>query len=333
MRRVESEAPNHGPRLEKGIDKTGKEYKYLIMDDGRKIVVDIRGAPLESSREPIFYWHGSPDYGSGRDIPRSIKLAGAMVSVISITRPGYYESDKYNGSSVADMAKYAGEVADKFGIDKFRVMGKSGGGAYALGTGALFPQRVKGIGVLAGPAPMDFGAMDEWIKGMDSTNVAAFTSTQEQTIQTIRDNYARFVSAYDALVSSKDMRTRDFFKHFPPGLNSNEQEDIARSRIELEIIEAYRYSMLNGPDGWIDDSLAKAKPWDVDLSQITAPVLLHYEENDNKVPPNHKEILKRALVNADIRESVGNATHFNIADKLLNFFVQVQLLDNNLSKG
>ena len=67
--------------------------------------------------------------------------------IVGIDRPGYGLSTPRPGRSIADWVPDGIAVADHLGIDRFAAVGVSTGGAYALATAALHPDRV--IGVIA----------------------------------------------------------------------------------------------------------------------------------------------------------------------------------------
>jgi len=74
------------------------------------------------------------------------------VRIIAISRPGYGESDdidpgKFEYEMMADIAK---AVLDQLSIDKFHVMGHSGGGPYAIAIKALLSPRCQRCILLAG---------------------------------------------------------------------------------------------------------------------------------------------------------------------------------------
>ena len=59
-------------------------------------------------------------------------------------------------------------VADALGIDRFAVLGHSGGGPHALACGALLPDRVLAVVSVSAPAPP--GAQDlDWFAGRSSS--------------------------------------------------------------------------------------------------------------------------------------------------------------------
>ena len=55
-----------------------------------------------------------------------------------------------------------------------------------------------------------------------------------------------------------------------------------------------------GPDGWIEDDLAFARPWGFDLSVITQPVSVWQGDRDLMVPLGHGRWLAKAIPDAQV---------------------------------
>ena len=70
-----------------------------------------------------------------------------------VERPGVGFSTPHLYTSVLGFADDIGLVADGMGIDKFAVVGLSGGGPYTLACAARFPERMVAGAVLGGVAP------------------------------------------------------------------------------------------------------------------------------------------------------------------------------------
>jgi pimeloyl-ACP methyl ester carboxylesterase len=66
-------------------------------------------------------------------------------------------------------------IADALGIDRFAVLGRSGGGPHALACAALLPGRVTRAAVLVGLAPLTAEGLD-WFAGMTDSNVSEYTA-------------------------------------------------------------------------------------------------------------------------------------------------------------
>src|SRR5205085_9089949 len=83
---------------------------------------------------------------------------------VSYDRPGYGGSTTVTGRDVASAAGDVAAVADALGLDRFAVMGASGGGPHALACAAGLETRVTGAVCLASPVPYD--GDPAWFEGM-----------------------------------------------------------------------------------------------------------------------------------------------------------------------
>lgn len=102
----------------------------------------------------VFWLHGTP--GGRRQIPVEARMYAEQhdVRIIGVDRPGIGTSTPHLYENVLDWTGDLVLLADNLGVDTFRVIGLSGGGPYALAAGAALPERVHGVGVLGGVAPL-----------------------------------------------------------------------------------------------------------------------------------------------------------------------------------
>ncbi|MEW2557011.1 alpha/beta fold hydrolase, partial [Streptomyces zhihengii] len=92
--------------------------------DGRRLRVECSGDPRG---RPVFLLHGMPGSRVGPR-PRPMYLYQRGVLLISYDRPGYGGSDRRPGRRVVDVVEDVTAVADALGMDRFAVVGRSGGG-------------------------------------------------------------------------------------------------------------------------------------------------------------------------------------------------------------
>jgi pimeloyl-ACP methyl ester carboxylesterase len=125
---------------------------------GRRLAYAQYGDP---QGRPLFYFHGWP----------SSRLPGELfdgigrkrgVRIIAPDRPGIGRSDAQPGRTLLDWPPLLAELADGLGLEKFHVMGVSGGGPYVLATAHALPQRVLGGAVVCGAPPL----IEVGVKGM-----------------------------------------------------------------------------------------------------------------------------------------------------------------------
>jgi pimeloyl-ACP methyl ester carboxylesterase len=103
---------------------------------------------------PVFSLHGTPQSRFARHYDES-KYAEAGARVITYDRPGYGGSDRHPGRRVVDCVGDVAAIADTLGIERFAVIGGSGGGPHALAVAARLLERVSRAACVVGIAPYD----------------------------------------------------------------------------------------------------------------------------------------------------------------------------------
>src|ERR1700722_11642562 len=137
---------------------------------GRRLTVCEFG---DRSQEPVFYLHGTPGSRVGPR-PTNQELENFKIRLIAFDRPGYGGSDRLETRTVADVAADVEAIADRLGVDRFAVLGRSGGGPHALACAALLPHRVTRAAALVSLAPWQAQGLD-WFDGMAKSNRDAYT--------------------------------------------------------------------------------------------------------------------------------------------------------------
>ena len=102
---------------------------------------------------PLFFFHGWP--GSALQGAMMHDLARELgVRVIAPDRPGIGTSPMIAGRKLADWPAQLAALADSLGIDRFVVLGVSGGGPYALAAAWGLPERIVSANVVCGAPPV-----------------------------------------------------------------------------------------------------------------------------------------------------------------------------------
>ena len=133
--------------MNKALHTTGA---IEILPDGRCISYCDYGLP---DGIPIFQFHGTP--GSRIFGLDSEEVSAAGLRILTPERPGYGKSSPNpDAVAVADWVRDIQMLADRLNLDRFHVLGISGGGPFALACAALLPQRVITATVVASPTPI-----------------------------------------------------------------------------------------------------------------------------------------------------------------------------------
>ena len=225
----------------------------------------------------MFLLHGTPGSRLG-PLPRGRVLHELGVRLITFDRPGYGQSDRLMSRLVADVAPDVRAIADQFGIGRFAVLGRSGGGPHALACAALLPGRVTRAGVLASLAPWDADGLD-WLAGMADSNVHEFT-----TAANAPEALTEFLTEVAAKIKANPP---SHVATLGPEMPEADQRVASDAGVRSLLAENFAEALRDSADGWIDDDLAFCSPWGFDVSDIKVPVLVWHGEDDVFSPAGH----------------------------------------------
>lgn len=248
----------------------------LELADGRVLHVYDTGADGGARDLAVLWLHGTPSIGAP---PEPLFPAAARLGIrwVSYDRPGYGGSTPRPGRDVASAAWDIAAVADSLGIDRFAVMGHSGGAKHALACGALLPDRVLAIVCVAGLAPVGADGLD-WYAGMAPVCQAGSRAAA-----------AGRAALEDYLIS-----------------NGFDQDNTDADRVALTgawswLNTVFRYGIATDEGGVIDDDLATMAAWGFDPAQVTMPVLLLQGGQDTMTPSSHSQWLAGRCPRGELR--------------------------------
>ncbi len=125
--------------------------RQLRLPDGRRLGYAEFGAPRG---RPVFFFHGFP--GSRLEAELAATAAARWnLRIIAADRPGIGLSDRRPGRTLANWADDVRTLADSLGLERFAVLGISGGGPYAIACAARLADRLTAAGTIGGLAPLD----------------------------------------------------------------------------------------------------------------------------------------------------------------------------------
>jgi pimeloyl-ACP methyl ester carboxylesterase len=267
---------------------------------GEQLLAEISGAP--PGNPAVFLLHGTPGTLSGPR-PRGIYLHRLGIRLISYNRPGYPGSDrKKNGRIVADAAEDIEAIANHFGIDRFSVIGRSGGAPHALAAAAAecLRGRVICAAALSGLAPFRAPGLD-WFDGMVESNVVAYRNAEH--------NLPALIATLAEHAGNVRNNDQGLLNALWPELVDRDKQAIGDIALRRIIAETHAEALSESIDGWLDDVIALGRPWGFDLSDIAVPVLLWHGAEDVFSPPTHSQWLHERIDNSELRSPPG-AAHF-----------------------
>lgn len=257
---------------------------------GRRLAYESSGAP---EGLPIFWLHGSPGCRLNR-YPHEEQLVRVGARLITYDRPGYGQSDRHRGRDVASCVDDVAAIAGDLGIERFAVVGVSGGGPHCLAVAARMPDRVLRARCVVGPAPYGQDGLD-WFAGMDEANVRELRLALEGE-EPLHEQVSR-EAAEMVRRAERDPATA----HGDADLPAADRAVLEDLSVQQVIRQATAEMFVNGVWGWVDDALALTRPWGFDLSEIRAPVEIWYGDADVLVPPAHGEWLAAHIAGARVK--------------------------------
>jgi len=267
--------------------------------NGRSLGVHEGGDP---GGAPVVIHHGTP--GSGLLYARAEALAREQgIRLIGYDRPGYGDSTRASGRSIADCAADVGAIADALGLDRYTSWGISGGGPHVLACAALCDDRLTAVASLAAVAPWNSDGLD-WLAGMGDSNIDEFDAVLagETALRPLldRDRAEMLAAAPNELVTVWS------------SLLGDEDRSVLSEEFAGFILAAGTLGLRDGVDGWLDDNLAFVEPWGFAPESVNRPVLLLHGADDRFVPVSHGRWLADRIpgVEARITDADGHLTLF-----------------------
>jgi pimeloyl-ACP methyl ester carboxylesterase len=272
----------------------------LELANGRTIGYATWGDPEGT---PVFFAHGTP--GSRRVRTPSLDdpawLARRRLRFIGVDRPGYGYSDPWPEASMLDCAEDFGRVADRLGIERFSLIGFSGGGPYAIALGALVPERIGGVAIVSGLGMLD---RPDAFEGMDEANAADFEMARQSP---------------DVLATEIDEVAREVRENSWGNVSEISEELPELDRLMLERPDAQalffgpsQEAVRQGASGWVDDHLRFVRPWPFRLDGIVGvDIRFYHGEDDVLVPAQHAKHLAERIPGSRLQLYPGEG-HFSI---------------------
>ena len=230
------------------------------LPDGRAIAVEEYGDP---TGPPVLYFHGWPasrlEAGLIEDLP---------VRLLSFDRPGYGRSTPCPGRTLLDWPRDVAAVADRLGLDRFYVVGLSGGGPFAAACAFAMPERVLGL-ALVSPVPPSDGVPHRTPGVGHLFRLGRHPRTAHRLFSMMRPLLQRRIITPRTLVG-KGLPDADRAVLTPAtmaGLGRVWREGIGRS-----------------VQGALADAFIYAKPWGFALESVTVPTTVWIGDQDSLIP-------------------------------------------------
>jgi pimeloyl-ACP methyl ester carboxylesterase len=279
--------------------------RTIRLRDGRRIGYAEWG---DAEGRPLLYFHGWP--GSrveGRLADEAARERN--IQLIAIDRPGMGLSDYQPRRTLIHWPDDVVKLAAALGLDRFAVLGISGGTPYAAACAWKLSDRITGVGIVSGLAPVQVPGV---LAGMGQQNRLAFQVVGRLGI------LRRLLMAKSA-VSVRRHPDRVLETGVAAAVDKKylDRPDVRKVLVE-SLSEAYR-SGSRGP-AW--EMGLYARPWGFRLEDVRTPVYLSHGKQDANHPVAMGRYLASAIPECQATFHPGEG-HLHFVDRLPEIFAAV----------
>ena len=267
--------------------------EIFVRENGDRVAFSEYG---DLDGAPVMFCHGWP---SSRLMAQFADDAARelRVRIISPDRPGIADSSLVANRRLLDWPPLISELADFLHLEKFHVLGISGGAPYAFALAWALPERVRAIAVVSGaPAIAELSdhsgllALYRWLMLVDKKLPAPFSRLG-------------FRLARPFLSLRPPQRSRPLLLKF---LQPFDADSLRDEKAFEACFESQRRAWKGSAEGVMADAQLFALPWGFSLSELKVPVRLWHGDSDrsfslttacemaNKIPNCEFRVIKQA---------------------------------------
>jgi len=255
---------------------TDRANQQIKLRDGRSLGYAEYGTP---EGKPVFYFHGFPSSRMDWPLFDTDAIAARLnARIVAADRPGYGLSDFKRGRKILDWPDDVIELANALQVDRFAVLGISGGGPYALACAYRIPGRltttsiVCGMGPSEAPRARDGTAM--LLPGKSALMRKLFLMLMAMGL---RRNPDRFLSQMKDAVAEPDKLL------------------LAQPEVVQTFIYSMREAFRSGTRGASWDAVLYKRPWGYHLQDISMQLHLWHGDLDTQVPVSVGQYVANAV--------------------------------------
>ncbi len=282
----------------------------IQLKDGRTLGYAEYGDP---KGKPIFFFHGWPGSRFEGIVGHEPALNNG-IRIVSIDRPGMGLSDFKKGRKLLDWPDDVIELADVLELDRFGVLGLSGGGPYAAACSYKIPDRLSVVGMAASFGPPEIGT-----KGMQKAGkLMVFMGRKLPWLM----RPMLWISM--SRNSQKPEKVERMLESMAEALPEPDKKMFATQEIKNMFVADLAATFINGTKGPVHDGKCFVGKWGFRLEEITHDKIYYWHgELDLNVPVNTGRYIAQAIPNCEAKfyPDTGHISLFHLhGDKIFEVF-------------
>lgn len=248
-----------------------RDLGHVDLPDGRSLAWAEYGHP---EGDPVLWFHGTP--GGRHQVPPAVDEVALRSGfrVIAVERPGTGMSSDHRYGRVAEFAPDVTALVDELGIDRFAIVGLSGGGPYTLAVAHELPDRVVVATLLGGFGP---------VRGVDAvhsyTRVFRFFAPGLELLR------GPLGAAFSAVIRIADPIAAPAFNVYANVFGFADRSVLRRTGMRAMFL----HDLLTADDvrAAAHDLALFTRHWGFELADVEPPVVIWQGLADVIVPPSH----------------------------------------------
>ncbi len=269
----------------------------LALSNGAVVALSEYGDPRGV---PVFFCHGWP---SSRTMAELADEAARDLGVrlISPDRPGIRDSEFQANRRLIDWPPLLNEIANRLGIERFRILAISGGAPYAYAAAWMTPERVGKIAVVSGAPPLDRLSDLEGLLPVHRRMLVL----REKSPRMLK---LLFHLARPFIAIRMPIRLRPLLLKFLQPCDAN----VLREARKFDIcFDSARHAWRSSALGVMTDAEIYATPWGFPLEEVNVPIALWHGTKDRTFAPRLAEDVAARLPNCKFHLIEG-AGHYSL---------------------
>ena len=266
-----------------------------IIEDNDNLSIKLKGGRHigfaeygDPDGQPIFYFHGFP--GSRLEAGHLHDVAVAnCYRLIGIDRPGMGLSSVDTKRSILSWAADVADFADSLGIDKFSILGHSGGAPFVAACAYKLSERLNGAAIVSGMAPFD--------KPESRIGMARGQRIANHMINIMPGLASVMMKLTLMMLKKPNTMMKQMLKQLP----EVDQILFCDPTISKAIIGATLEAFKNGINGPSQEMKLVLKPWGFDLENIQYPLNIWHGALDKQVPVSNGVLFANLIPNAQLK--------------------------------
>jgi pimeloyl-ACP methyl ester carboxylesterase len=261
--------------------------------------------------EPVMFCHGWP---SSRIMAQFIHDAARelRVRIIAPDRPGIADSSFASNRKVLDWPPLVSELADFLKLERFRVLGISGGAPYAYALAWALPEQVRAITVVSG-AP-DIAELSDHSGLLPLYRWLMWT--EKQLPPTLCRLGFRLVRPFLSLRPPR--RSRPWLLKC---LQPFDADSLRDEKAFESCFESQRLAWKTSAEGVMADAQLFAQPWGFSLSELRVPVRLWHGDSDRSFSVGTAREMAKKIPNCNFR-MIERAGHYSVPIRHIHEILQ-----------